>query len=282
MSNTLSIEEVEKLGYYDFMGYMGIPFFNIGGFASIDRLAELCHITAETRVLEVGCGTGTNACYLAKKYGCTVVGIDLAEHMVEQANRRAAELGLADRATFKVGNAYHLDFPDATVDAVITVFVSQFLDPTEAFPEFARVLRDGGRLGVNEMYRAENVPLEIKEKVDDNEKAFRELTELPFTLRSSETWHQAFESVGFDAVLLEEHPNSQHQPYSGSIVEEFGGWRKLMGTLWRLLVYALRSGEMRRRFSAISAMKKVLIKDKETSKYIGYVLAVGTKNPKKS
>jgi ubiquinone/menaquinone biosynthesis C-methylase UbiE len=281
MSDKLSLEEVERLGYYDFMGYMGVPFFNIGGRASIARLAELCHITGETRILEVGCGTGTNACYLAEKYGCTVVGIDLAEHMVEQANKRAAELGLSDRATFKVGDAYHLDFPDATFDAVISIFVSQFLDPAKAFPEFSRVLGDGGRLGVNEMYRAENVPPEIKEKVDDSEKAFCELTELPFTLRSPPTWRQAFKSAGFADVTLEEHPNSSQRPYSGNIVEEFGGWRKLAGTLWRLLVYALMSGEMRRRFAEISRAKRILLKDNETSKYIGYVLAMGTKNPNK-
>ena len=281
MSDKLSIDEVEKLGYYDFMGYMGIPFFNIGGFASIDRLAELCQITGETRVLEIGCGTGANACYLAEKYGCNVMSIDIAEYMVQQATKRAAEIGLTDRATFKVGDAYHLDFPDATFNTVITVFVSQFLDPTKAFQEFVRVLKDGGRLGVNEMYRAENMPPEIRLNVDDNEKAFSKLTQLPFTLRSPETWRKAFESAGFDAIKLEEHPNSQQLPYSGSIIEEFGGWRKLIGTLGRLLVYALRSGEMRRRFTSISGTKKVLIKDKERNKYIGYILCVGTINPKK-
>ncbi len=111
--------------------------------------------------------------------------------MVGQATRKAEERGLSDRVSFRVGNAYRLDFPDTTFDAVITVFVSQFLDPAKAFPEFIRVLKDGGRLGVNEMYRAENVPLEIKEKVDENEKAFRELTGLPFTLRSPETWQSS-------------------------------------------------------------------------------------------
>jgi len=281
VSNTLSIEEVENLGYYDFMGYVGVPFFNIGGFASIDRLAELCQITEQTRILEVGCGTGTNACYLAKKYRCTVVGIDVAEHMVQQAIKRAAELGLADRATFNVGDAYHLDFPDATFDAVITVFVSQFLDPAKAFPEFNRVLRDDGRLGVNEMYRAKNVPPEATEHVDASVRAFCELTELPFTLRSPPTWGQAFKSTGFADITLEEHSNASQPPYSGSIVEEFGGWRKLAGTLWKILVYALRSGKMRKRFATIGRVKRVLIQDKETSKYIGYVLCVGRKNPNK-
>ena len=144
MSDSLTLKEIEDLGYYDFMGYMGVPFFNIGGAASMDKLAELCHIKENTRVLEVGCGTGGNACYLANKYGCTVVGVDIAEHMVEYAQRRAAELGLTDRVSFSVGDAYSPDFPDDSFDVVLTVFVSQFLDPARAFPEFLRVLKRGG------------------------------------------------------------------------------------------------------------------------------------------
>ena len=37
--DSLSIEELEELSYYDFMGYMDVSFFNIGGVRSIDRLA---------------------------------------------------------------------------------------------------------------------------------------------------------------------------------------------------------------------------------------------------
>lgn len=281
VSKALSIEEVENLGYYDFMGYMGVPFFNIGGFASIDRLAELCHITRETRVLEVGCGTGANACHLAEKYGCIVVGVDIAKQMVEQATKSVVESGFGDRVTFKIGDAYNLDFPDAIFDVVLTVFVSQFLDPAKAFPEFNRVLKNSGYLGINEMYRAENVPPDAMEHVNASERTFCELTELPFTLRSPTIWHQAFESAGFEEVTLEKYCNSTQRPYSGNIIEEFGGWRKLTYTLCRILVYALRSGKMRRRFTMISSVKRVLLRDNETSKYIGYILCVGRKNTNK-
>lgn len=278
MSRGLSVEEVERLGYYDFMGYIGVPFFNIGGGASIDRLAEMCRIGAGTRILEVSCGTGTNACLLAERYGCSVVGIDIAEHMVAQARRRAEETGLADRVTFMVGDAYRLDFPDASFDAVVTVFVSQFLDPARAYPEFRRVLRPGGFLGVNEMYRDEDVPAEAKRKVDDAERLFRELTELPFTLRSPPAWRRAFEEAGFGDVAVEVHSNADEPPYTGDLVEVFGGWGKLLGTLWTIVGYTVRSSTMRKRFTMISEAKKTLLRDKETSKYIGYVLAVGVKN----
>jgi ubiquinone/menaquinone biosynthesis C-methylase UbiE len=275
----LSIEEVEKLGYYDFMGYIGVPYFNVGGHASIDRLAAMCHLAPGVKVLEVGCGTGTNSCYLAEKYGCTIVGIDISEHMVAKATKRAEERGLTDHVSFRVGDAYKLEFPDASFDAVLTIFVSQFLDPTKAYPEFMRVLKQGGRLGVNEMYRADSVPPEATAKVDSAVEEFCELTELPFTLRTPSTWSRAFTDAGFKQVTLEQHSNADEPPYPESVSEIFGGWGKLIATLWRVAVYALRSGKIRKRYVAISRTKKTFLRDNVASKYLGYILCAGEKAP---
>lgn len=273
---SLSIEEIEELGYYDFMGYMEVPFFNIGGAASIDRLAELCQLGQESRVLVVGCGTGGNSCYLANKYGCQIVGIDIAEHMIKHAQERAENLGLTDRVVFRVGDAYDLEFPDDSFDVVLTVFVSQFLDPGRAYPGFLRVLGPGGYMGINEMYRADEVPLEALARVEEGEEVFREITELHFTLRSPSTWREAFETSGFGDVVIEEYSNIQ-QSSSLSMVEEFGGWGKIIKTLWEMLVLALRSKKIRQRFGRISRGKRVLLRDKVASKYIGYILCVGKK-----
>ena len=255
---------------------MGIPFFNIGGTASIDRLAKLCQIGEGSRVLEVGCGTGANACYLAERYGCTVVGVDISKEMVKRATLRAEEQHLSDQATFMIGDAYDLRFSEGEFDVVLTVFVSQFLDPAKAFLEFHRVLKEGGYLGVNEMYRADDVPPEARERVDEGVREFCELTELPFTLRSPGEWDLAFESARFTDVTVEEHPNSDNPSYSG-VVDAFGGWRVLIVTLWRILVYYVRSGTMRKRFATISRVKTTLLRNEVTSRYIGYVLCSGKK-----
>jgi ubiquinone/menaquinone biosynthesis C-methylase UbiE len=273
----LNIEEIENLGYYDFMGYLGVPFFNVGGHSSIDRLAEMCHITKQTKVLEVGCGTGGNACYLAEKYGCTVVGVDIAELMVRQAIKKAEERGLTDRVSFRVGDAYRLDFPDAAFDSVVTVFVSQFLDPARAYLEFQRVLTDDGCLGINEMYCAEDVPTETKNSLEESEKTIRDLTDLPFTLHSPATWRRAFESAGFTDVILEVHPNANESPYSKGVIEEFGEWLKFAGTIWRVIVYALKSGKIRKKYASLSGAKQTMLRNKTTNKYIGYVIGVGRK-----
>ena len=271
------MKEIEELGYYDFMGYMGVPFFNIGGAASMDKLAELCNIDEDTVVLDVGCGTGGNSCYLAQKHGCRVVGVDIAEHMIMYAEKRAKELGLTDRVSFQVGDAYSLELPDGGFDAVLTVFTSQFLEPAKAFPEFHRVLRQGGYLGINEMYRADQVPPEAVERVDYGEQVFRELTDLPFTLRSPSVWREAFEAAGFTGTVVEEYSNYMGQAESLSMIEEVGGWGRFLGILWEMLVLAVRSGKIRRRYGKISKGKRVLLRDRVASKYIGYILCAGVK-----
>jgi ubiquinone/menaquinone biosynthesis C-methylase UbiE len=273
---SLSIEEIEELGYYDFMGYMEVPFFNIGGASSIDRLAELCQLKKESRVLVVGCGTGGNSCYLANKYDCRIVGIDIATHMIKQAQERAKALELTDLVTFQIGDAYNLDFPFNSFDIVLTVFVSQFLDVKMAFPGFLRVLRPGGYLGINEMYRADEVPEEVLARVNEGEEVFRELTELPFTMRSLSVWREAFETSGFGGVQVEEYSNIQQSSALG-MIGEFGGWGKIFATLWDMLVLALRSGRLRQRFGRISRGKRVLLRDRVVSKYMGYILCVGKK-----
>ena len=275
--NDPSLEELEELSYYDFMGYMDVPFFNIGGVGSIDRLAELCEIREKSKVLVVGCGTGGNSCHLAQTYGCHITGIDVAEHMIQKAQLRAEELNLTDRVIFQLGDAYHLQFPSDSFDVVLTVFVSQFLDKQRAFPEFVRVMKNGGHLGINEMYKADEIPHEATNNVREGEQVFQELTELPFTLNSLMEWRQVFETATLINIVVEEYPNFKQQGTSLKIVKEFGGWRKMGKTLGQMLLLAAKSKKIRSRFGKISKGKRLLLRDKVATKYIGYILVVGRK-----
>jgi hypothetical protein len=63
----LALSQIEELGYYDFMAYLQVPFFNIGGIPSLELLAERCRIDESSHILDVGCGTGGNACHIALK-----------------------------------------------------------------------------------------------------------------------------------------------------------------------------------------------------------------------
>jgi SAM-dependent methyltransferase len=99
-------------------------------------------ISAETRVLDVACGTGNLAIPAARK-NAQVTGIDIAPNLLEQARQRAAEEGL--NATFQEGDAEQLPYPDAQFDVVMSMFGAMFAPrPELVASELARVCRPGG------------------------------------------------------------------------------------------------------------------------------------------
>jgi SAM-dependent methyltransferase len=77
---------------------------HIGGFDSTDELLSLCHIEDAREVLNVGCGIGVASVYIAKKYGCHVVGADISEKMIEWSRRRAREAGVESKVQYEPWN----------------------------------------------------------------------------------------------------------------------------------------------------------------------------------
>ncbi|AKB20750.1 class I SAM-dependent methyltransferase [Methanosarcina sp. WH1] len=140
----------------------------------------------DEKVLTVGCGNGFSACFLARKIGCNVVGIDIAELFIEEAKERARRQSVSERVEFRVADTYALPFEAGTFDAVITEFVSQFLDRGRTFKEFAPVLKTEGYMGINEMYKEERISPKAAEEIAHAEKVFGEIIELPFSLPTPE------------------------------------------------------------------------------------------------
>ncbi|RXH54320.1 class I SAM-dependent methyltransferase [Granulicella sibirica] len=99
-----------------------------------------------TRVLDVACGTGNLAIPLARA-GAIVTGVDIAANLLVQARDRAAAEGLS--VTFDEGDAEQLPYPDASFDAVVTMFGAMFAPrPEVVASELARVLKPGGLLAM--------------------------------------------------------------------------------------------------------------------------------------
>ena len=148
----LSPEEITDLEhpYFELQASWGTT-THIGGLKATRELIELCHINKGKYVLVVGCGVGITPCYLAKRYGCRVVGVDISEGMVERSKERAQREGVADRVECRVADAQDLPFEDDLFDAVITESVTAFPeDKQKAVNEYARVTKPGGYVGLNE------------------------------------------------------------------------------------------------------------------------------------
>ena len=125
--------------------------FHLGGLAATEKMVELCNPDRGQYVLDVGCASGKTACYVAQRYDCTVVGVDILERMVERANERASREGLAGSTSFRVGDAQERPFADDTFDIVISEFVAGLLDDKRrGLHEYLRVAKPGGYIALNE------------------------------------------------------------------------------------------------------------------------------------
>lgn len=106
-------------------------------------LAGAAEISA---VLEIGSGPGELAVEVARRLpGGEIVGIDLAQAMIDRATERARAAGLDQRVRFELADAAALPILDASFDvAVSTLSLHHWSDPAAVFTEIARVLRPGG------------------------------------------------------------------------------------------------------------------------------------------
>jgi len=151
--NQLSPEEISELEspYFELQASWGMT-KHMGGLKATRELIELCHLNKGNKyVLVVGCGVGITPCYLAKRYGCRVVGVDLSERMVDRSNERAKREGVEHRVEFRVADAQNLPFEDALFDAVICESVNAFIENKQrAVSEYVRVITSGGYVGLNE------------------------------------------------------------------------------------------------------------------------------------
>src|SRR5258708_16061078 len=94
--------------------------FHVRGLAATRELAETLNIEAGAKMLDVGCGLGGPARFLAATNGCQVTGIDLSQPFVDVAEMLTRRCGLAEKVTFRQADALDLPFGDATFPYVST------------------------------------------------------------------------------------------------------------------------------------------------------------------
>ncbi|MGH7182938.1 MAG: class I SAM-dependent methyltransferase [Nitrospiraceae bacterium] len=110
------------------------------------RLVADARLRAGMQVLDLGSGTGYPALLAARTVGPngSVVGVDLAEQMLDVARRKAIALGLSN-VTFRTSDATTVPFEPSSFDAVTSRFCLMFVpEVPKAAAEIARVLRPGG------------------------------------------------------------------------------------------------------------------------------------------
>jgi ubiquinone/menaquinone biosynthesis C-methylase UbiE len=134
-----------------------------GGLQLTEHMGTVMGFHQADRVLDVACGCGTSAVFLAERFHCHVTGLDCGVKNIAAAEAHALKRGVVHRTTFRQGDGERLPFKDGVFDAVISeCSFCTFPDKLLAASEMHRVLRSGGRVGLADMTVAGQMPDDIQ------------------------------------------------------------------------------------------------------------------------
>jgi len=184
-----SIAECEV---FEFMAkHMGLTVIHPGGLKATKKLVDSLDIDSKTKVLDIACGKGSTAFYLAEKYGCQDVGIDISEELIQEANKTCKKKHLTDRVKFLVGNAMDLPFDDNQFDVAISQGILVFVDDkTKTINEASRVIKNGGKAGWVELSWKKEPNKEFLDKVFTSLRAYCLMNASTY-----EGWKKVFENT---------------------------------------------------------------------------------------
>lgn len=136
--------------------------FHLGGKQATRGMAVLCQLEAGQRVLDLGCGVGGPARFLAREYGCRVSGLELVASYCEAARVLTKLTGLNNLVSFHQGDMRAIPFADASFDCVWSQHTVMNIDDKAALAsEMKRVLCPGGRAVIYEVCCGNGDPVHL-------------------------------------------------------------------------------------------------------------------------
>jgi len=142
--------EIYKDGFHDRLGSdwpEPREQLHSGGWEWTEKLVEECDLTRPNiHCLDLCCGEGSTAIFIAERYGGRVTGIDIVGSAIQRAKRFAEQRGIQNKVTFVEGNIFKLPFADNTFDVVYGQDPDGLSHPqrVHAMKEILRVLKPGG------------------------------------------------------------------------------------------------------------------------------------------
>jgi ubiquinone/menaquinone biosynthesis C-methylase UbiE len=247
--------------YFDMLAEMDFT-KHLGGIAATRELIELCYIEQDKYVLEVGCGVGVTPCYIAKKYGCRVVGVDSHDGMIARAKERAIRERVADRTEFRVADARDLPFEDDLFDVVMCESVLAFVeDKQKAINEYVRVAKPGGYVGLSESAWIRTPSPKLRAYLD---RSLSQMEALP-----PEGWEELLVSAGLRDVVARTHELTVRSEFVNRLRRM--GFRNFI-RIWGRALSVLVTKPAYRNF-----VGEALSEPKELIAYWGYGTYVGRK-----
>ena len=116
----------------------------------VQTLIEEAELRPGDAVLEVGCGSGVLARWLARRTAPRnrITGVDISPYLLREAKALARQAGLEGAIEFRDGNAEALPFSDNSFEVVMSVTVIEETDADRMLAEMVRATKPGGRIAV--------------------------------------------------------------------------------------------------------------------------------------
>lgn len=128
-----------------------VDHFHARGLSATVELADRLPIEAVQHIVDIGCGLGGPARYIAQRFQCHVSGVDITQPFVDAANKLTGLLRMAAQVRIEHGNGERLPYPDAHFDGGYTQHVTMNVaDRPKFFAEAYRVLKPGAFFALSE------------------------------------------------------------------------------------------------------------------------------------
>ncbi len=130
---------------------------------TIKALSFISYLNEESKIADLGCGTGGQTMILAEHISGFITGIDMFPAFIDIFNRNAAKAGLQDRVKGIVGTMEDLPFKDEELDLIWAEGSIYNIGYEKGLVEWRRFLKPGGFIAVTEAsWFTEKRPTEIE------------------------------------------------------------------------------------------------------------------------
>ena len=145
--------------------------------ATIKALSFIDNLTNESKIADIGCGTGGQTMVLAQNAPGRITGIDLFPKFIDLFNASARKLNLQERVEGVVGSMDKLPFQDEELDLIWSEGAIYNIGFERGLNEWKRFLKKGGYIAVSESsWFTEERPEEISRFWQD---AYPEIDTIP-------------------------------------------------------------------------------------------------------
>jgi ubiquinone/menaquinone biosynthesis C-methylase UbiE len=254
---TLSAAEVDELDPYAFFAVLGKHVIHPGGRTATDQLIRKADFHPDHHVLDVGCGVGTTAIEISRRFGAAVTAIDIAPLMLERAVANVRAAALQDRVSVEPGDITAMQYSDDAFDRVVAEAVTMFVDRSRATRELVRVCKLGGRVLATEFFWRKPPTAEARHLF---------LGEVcpGMQFDTLDDWVRLYTAAGLSDVHVETGPFDMMTPRGFVHDEGFANGAAVMGRAMSRLSYARK-------------MAWLVPRVARAVPYLGYILVSGTK-----